>query len=327
MPPERARIYITRRIPQEAVDMLAARCDLRQWDQDDPVPRAVLLDEVAGIDGLYCLLTEKVDAELLDRAPRLRVVSQMAVGFDNIDIAACTARGIPVGHTPEVLTETTADLTWALLMATARRLVEAAAAVKSGAWTTWKPMWMTGPDVYGATLGIFGLGRIGHAVARRAQGFGMRILYHDAFESPHAGSVGAQFVDLPTLLRESDFVTLHCPLTPETRGIVDERFLRQMKPSAIIVNTSRGPVVNEADLARALAEGWIRAAGLDVTLVEPLPLDSPLLALPNCLVLPHIGSASIPTRIRMGTLAAENLLLALDGRPMTYCVNRAELGG
>lgn len=327
MPPERARIYITRRIPQEAVDMLAAHCDLRQWDQDDPVPRQVLLDEVAGIDALYCLLTEKIDAELLDRAPRLRVVSQMAVGFDNIDIAACTARGIPVGHTPEVLTETTADLTWALLMATARRLVEAAGAVKSGEWTTWKPMWMTGPDVYGATLGIFGLGRIGHAVARRAQGFGMRILYHDAFESPHAASVGAQFVDLPTLLRESDYVTLHCPLTPETRGIVDERFLRQMKPTAVIVNTSRGPVVNEADLARGLAEGWICAAGLDVTLVEPLPLDSPLLALPNCLVLPHIGSASIPTRIRMGTLAAENLLLALDGQPMTYCVNRAELGG
>jgi glyoxylate reductase len=324
MPP-RPRIYITRRIPQDAVDMLAQSCEIRHWNEDDPVPRDVLLGAVGDIDGLYCLLTDKIDQALLDRAPNLRVVSQMAVGYDNIDIAACTARDIPVGHTPEVLTETTADLTWALLMATARRLVEGAEAVKSGDWTTWKPMWMTGPDVYGATLGIFGLGRIGVSVARRAQGFNMRVLYHDAVESPHAASVGAQFVDLPTLLAESDFITLHVPLLPETRGVVNAQFLRQMKPTAIIVNTSRGPVVNEEDLVTALSEGWIRAAGLDVTLVEPVPLDSPLLALPNCLILPHIGSASIPTRTRMATLAAENLLAGLARERMPYSVNAAAL--
>jgi lactate dehydrogenase-like 2-hydroxyacid dehydrogenase len=326
MPSDRPAIYITRRVPQEAVDLLAQTCEIRHWNEDDPVPREVLLGAVRDIDGLYCLLTEKVDQALLDAAPRLRVISQMAVGFDNIDIAAASARGIPVGHTPEVLTETTADLAWALIMTTARRLVEAAAAVKSGEWTTWKPMWMTGPDVHGATLGIFGLGRIGVSVARRAQGFSMRVIYHDAIESPYAASVGAEFVSLPTLLAESDFVTLHVPLLPETRGVVNAGFLRQMKPGAILVNTSRGPVVNEADLYTALSEGWIRAAGLDVTNVEPLPLDSPLLSLSNCLVLPHIGSASIPTRIRMATLAAENLLAGLAGERMPYCVNNAALG-
>ncbi len=325
MPNARPAIYITRRIPQEAVDMLTAVCEVRHWNEDDPVPREVLLGAVGDIDGLYCLLTDKVDPVLLDAAPRLRVVSQMAVGFDNIDIAACSARGIPVGHTPEVLTETTADLAWALIMTTARRLVEAAAAVKSGEWTTWKPMWMTGPDVHGATLGIFGMGRIGVSVARRAQGFNMRVLYHDAVESPHAASVGATFVSLPELLAESDFITLHVPLLPETRGAVNADFLRRMKPGAILVNTSRGPVVNEADLYTALKEGWIRAAGLDVTNVEPQPLDSPLLTLANCLILPHIGSASIPTRIRMATLAAENLLAGLAGERMPYCVNNAAI--
>lgn len=314
------KIYVTRRIPQAAVDMLQAECEVTQWNHDNPVPQELLLASVADIDGLYCLLTDPIDAALLERAPRLRVVSQMAVGYDNIDIAACAARGIPVGHTPEVLTETTADLTFALMMATARRLVESAEAVKAGEWKTWMPMWMTGPDVYGATLGIFGLGRIGVALARRAAGFGMRILYHDAFESPHAASVGATFVDLPTMLAESDFVSLHCPLTPETRGIVNDDFLGRMKPTAILVNTSRGPVVDEAALYRALSERRIHAAGLDVTQVEPIPMDSPLLSLPNCLILPHIGSASIPTRTRMATLAAENLLLALGGQPMTYSV-------
>ena len=303
----RPKVYITRRIPQAAVDMLAAACDVRHWDHDEPVPRGELLANVADVDALYSLLTEKVDQELLDHAPRLRVVSQMAVGYDNIDIAACTARGIPVGHTPEVLTETTADLTWALMMAAARRLVEAAEAVKDGQWTTWKPMWMTGPDVYGATLGIFGRGRIGVAMARRA--------------------LGAQAVALDALLAESDFVTLHCPLTPETRGMVNEDFLRRMKPTAILVNTARGPVVDEPALYRALSEGWIHAAGLDVTQVAPLPMDSPLLTLPNCLVLPHIGSASIPTRTRMATLAAENLLAGLAGKPLVYAVNAAALGG
>lgn len=321
MPEARPRIYITRRIPSEALDLLAPACAIRQWDDDQPVPYELLVQEAAQIEGLYCLLTDRIDAELLDRAPRLRVVSQMAVGYDNVDLAACTARGIPLGNTPGVLTETTADLTWALLLATARRIVEAANAVPAGEWTTWIPLWMTGHDVHGKTLGIIGLGRIGQAVARRAQGFGMRVLYHSRQPAPEAASVGATYVDLPTLLAQSDFVSLHCPLSAETRGLVNEAFLRAMKPSAILINTTRGPVVDEAALVRALTEGWIHAAGLDVTVTEPIPLDSPLLGLKNCLILPHIGSASVETRTRMATMAAENLLAGVHGAQPPYCVN------
>jgi lactate dehydrogenase-like 2-hydroxyacid dehydrogenase len=318
-----SEVYVTRRVPGEAIAMLRdGGCAVRQWDHDEPVPYEVLSEVVPAIDGLYCLLTDRIDAALMDRGlPRLKVISQMAVGFDNIDIGAATSRRLPVGHTPGVLTETTADLTWALLMCVARRLVEAAAAVKDGSWTTWLPMWMTGPDVHGSTLGIVGAGRIGVAMTRRAQGFGMRVLYTDAVASPQAEALGATRRELPELLAESDFVTLHTPLLPETRHLVNEAFLRQMKPTAILVNTSRGPVVDEAALHRALSEGWIRAAGLDVTEVEPLPLDSPLLALPNCLVLPHIGSASEATRTRMATMAAENLLAGLRGERLPYCVN------
>jgi lactate dehydrogenase-like 2-hydroxyacid dehydrogenase len=326
MPDPGPSIFVTRRIPPEAVALLAATCAMAQWDHDEPVPDEVLAQAVAGVDGLYCLLTDRIDAALLDRAPRLRVVSQMAVGFDNIDVAACTARGIPVGNTPGVLTETTADLTWALLLATARRIVAAANAVQAGEWTTWSPMWMTGNDVHGKTLGIIGLGRIGLAVARRAQGFGLRVLYHSHAPAPEAAGVGAVFVDRETLLAESDFVSLHCPLTPETRGLVDEAFLRAMKPSAILINTTRGPVVNEDALVRALSEGWIHAAGLDVTVTEPIPMDSPLLRLPNCLILPHIGSASVETRTRMATMAAENLLAGLRGDLPPHCVNCDALG-
>jgi lactate dehydrogenase-like 2-hydroxyacid dehydrogenase len=321
-------VYVTRRVPREAIDMLReAGCNIRQWDDDQPVPYDVLSDEVVRADGIYTLLTDRIDAPLMDRgAGRLKVISQMAVGYDNIDIDGATQRGLPVGHTPGVLTETTADLTWALLMAVARRLVEAAAAVKSGEWTTWLPMWMTGPDVHGASLGIIGAGRIGVAMTKRAAGFDMTVRYTDAVASPGAEALGAERVDLDTLLAESDFVTLHTPLLPETRHLVNEGFLKKMRPGAILINTSRGPVVDEPALFRALSEGWIRGAGLDVTEQEPLPLDSPLLTLPNLLVLPHIGSASVATRTRMATMAAENLLAGLRGERLPYCVNCDALG-
>ncbi len=317
----RPRVYITRSLPPGAVEALAPHCTILQHDGDDPVSPAALRAALADSEGLYCLLTDRVDAALLEAAPRLRVISQMAVGYDNIDLAACTARGIPVGNTPGVLTETTADLTFALMLATARRVVEAAAAVRAGEWRTWKPMWLTGPDVWGATLGIVGMGRIGAAVARRAAGFGMRVLYHNRSESPEATALGAQRATLDDLLAQSDFVSLHCPLTAETTGLVDEAFLRGMKRSAIFINTARGPMVDEAALCRALREGWIGAAGLDVTAVEPIPMDSPLLALPNCLILPHIGSASVATRTRMAQMAADNLLAGLAGRRLPNCVN------
>jgi glyoxylate reductase len=261
-----------------------------------------------------------VDEELLDNAPRLRVVSNMAVGYDNIDVAACTARGIPVGNTPGVLTDTTADFAWTLLMAAARRVVEGVDYVRAGRWKTWGPMLLMGPDVHGATLGIVGIGRIGQAMARRARGFDMRVLYYDPYV-PDAGIEGAASVDLDTLLGESDFVTLHVPLTDTTQHLIGRDELRKMKSSAILINTSRGGVVDPDALYEALQAGQITRAALDVTEPEPIPTDHPLLTLSNCIVVPHIASASIATRTKMATMAAENLLAGLRGDPLPNCVN------
>ncbi|WP_459940529.1 2-hydroxyacid dehydrogenase [Deferrisoma palaeochoriense] len=320
--PDVNRVFVTRRIPREALDLLNPACAVDLWDDDLPPPKEVLRERVRGAAGLLCLLTDPVDGALLDAAgPGLRVVSQMAVGVDNIDLAACTRRGIPVGHTPGVLTETTADLAVALLLAAARRLPEAQAAVRAGEWTAWKPLWLAGRDVHGATVGIVGLGRIGQAVARRLRGFGCRLLYTGPREVPEARELGARYVDLDTLLAESDFVTLHCPLTPRTRHLIDAATLARMKPTAILVNASRGAVVDTGALHEALAAGRIAGAALDVTDPEPLPPDHPLLALPNCLVLPHIGSASVATRTRMAVMAAENLLAGLRGEPLPHCAN------
>ncbi|MBK8538805.1 MAG: D-glycerate dehydrogenase [Ardenticatenia bacterium] len=317
----RPLVYLTRPLPEGAVEALAPHCEIAMYPLDEPVPPDVLRAALADSEGLYCLLTDRIDAALLEAAPRLRVISQMAVGYDNIDVAACTARGIPVGNTPGVLTETTADLTFALMLATARRVVEAAEAVHSGQWRSWRPTWLIGADVWGATLGIVGMGRIGAAVARRAAGFGMRILYHNRSQTAEAAALGAEWVPLDELLAQSDFVSLHCPLTAETTGLVDEAFLRGMKRSAIFINTARGPMVDEAALYRALSEGWIHAAGLDVTAVEPIPMDSPLLTLPNCLILPHVGSATVATRRKMALMAADNLLAGLAGKRLPNCVN------
>ncbi len=315
-------VYVTRRIPEEGLELLRPHVTLRMWDADVPVPREVLLREAAEAEGLLTLLTERIDAELLDRAPKLRVVSQMAVGVDNIDLAACTARGIPVGHTPEVLTDTTADLAFGLLLAAARRIVEADRYTREGRWKCWDPLLLLGQDVHHAVLGLVGLGRIGAAMARRARGFDMRVLYYDPRRRPDLeAELGLEYRELPDLLRESDFVSLHTPLTPETRHLIGERELALMKPSAVLVNTSRGPVVDQAALYRALRERRIWAAGLDVYEQEPIPPDDPLLSLENVVALPHIASASYATRGRMARMAAENLLAALRGERAPYTAN------
>ncbi len=315
-------VFVTRRIPEVGLSPVREACQMRLWEGELPPPKDVLLREVADCDGLLCLLTDPIDAEVIAAGARLRVISQMAVGVDNIDLKAATARGIPVGHTPGVLTEATADFTFALLMAAARRVPEGVDYVRAGKWRTWEPMGLLGMDIWQATLGIIGLGRIGAAVARRARGFAMRILYYDPARRPDLeAELGVEYAELDDLLAQSDFVTLHCPLNAETYHLIDERALRRMKPTAILINAARGPVVDTAALVRALSEGWIRAAALDVTDPEPIPPDHPLVSLPNCVVVPHIASATVATRERMATMAAENLLAGLRGERLPYCAN------
>lgn len=315
-------VFVTRRLPPPAAERVRRAGAVRQWDSDAPIPRAELIAQVRGVDGIYCLLTERIDAELLDAAgPQLKVVSTMSVGYDHIDVAACRARGVAVGNTPGVLTDTTADLALALMLATARRFPEAMAAVKEGAWGPWQPTWMTGIDLYGSTVGIVGLGRIGAAVARRLRGFDCRLLYTGSRPHPEAAEpLGAEFVDFATLLAQSDFVTIHCPLSAATQHLFNAAVFAQMKPSAVLINTSRGGVVDQDALYAALAAGKIAAAGLDVTTPEPLPPDHPLLTLPNCLILPHIGSATVATRTQMAMMAAENLLAGIAGQPLPNAV-------
>ena len=318
------RVAVTRKIPDAVLERLRERCEVILWPkEDEPVPRDVLEDMVRDADGLYCLLTETVDDALLAAAPKLKVVSNMAVGYNNIDVEAASRRRIMVTNTPGVLTETTADLTFALLLATARRLVEASDFLRQGRWKTWSPMLLTGMDVYGATLGIIGMGRIGEAVARRAKGFDMRILYHNRTRREEAErTLGVEYAPLDDLLEQSDFVVILAPLTPETRGLIGERELRRMKRTAVLINSARGGIVDEDALYRALKEGEIWAAGLDVFEEEPVKPDHPLLSLPNVVALPHIGSASVRTRMRMAEMAADNLLDALSGRLPANLVNR-----
>jgi glyoxylate reductase len=308
-----ARIFVTRKLPGEAIARLAAEHDVDVWEHDRPIGRDELLRRAAGAQGLLCTLVDRIDAELLDALPELEAIANYAVGVDNIDLDATRSRGIPVGNTPGVLTETTADLAFALILACARGLLPAAADVRAGRWTTWSPEGWLGRDVHGATLGIVGAGAIGRAVAHRGEGFGMEVLL--------SGRPGAdRFVPLDDVLARSDFVSLHVPLNDETRGLIGEPELRAMRPEAILVNTARGPIVDPLALRRALEEGWIAGAGLDVTDPEPLPADDPLLDAPNLVVLPHIGSATHGTRAAMADLAAENLLAALRGGPMHHSV-------
>ncbi|MBN1148721.1 MAG: D-glycerate dehydrogenase [Anaerolineales bacterium] len=322
MPEELPLVLISHSLPAGWLESLQGRC--RTLVGPDITTRLApeLEAQLGQAAGLFCLLTIRVDEALLERAARLRVVSNMAVGVDNIDLQACTRRGIPVGNTPGVLTEGTADLAMTLLLAAARRLVEASDVARRGLWESWAPAGWLGMDLNGATLGIVGLGKIGRAVAQRARGFDLRIVYHDPQRDAEAeASLGLAYLPLTELLQHSDFISLHTPLTPETRGLINARTLRQMKPNAILVNTSRGPVVNTGDLVTALRQGWIAAAALDVTDPEPLPADHPLNSLPNCLVTPHIGSATHNTRRRMAELACENLLAGLAGKRLPHCAN------
>jgi glyoxylate reductase len=317
--PGKPAVLISRQLPEPAVELARSRAEVDAYPVDAPMPRALLLERLAGKQGLVCVISELVDEALLAARPGLRVVSNVAVGYNNVDVAACTRRGIVVTNTPDVLTDTTADFAWALLMATARRLVEADRYTREGRFRQWEYMLLLGGDVNGKTLGVVGFGRIGRAVARRAQGFGMRILYQDAVAADPATErdLRATRTDLATLLRESDFVTLHTPLIPETRHLINAQTLRTMKKTAYLVNAARGPVVDEAALVQALTEGWIAGAGLDVFEEEPR-VHPGLIGLPNVVLTPHIASASHETRLRMATLAVENCLAVLEGkRPPT----------
>jgi glyoxylate reductase len=309
-------------LPLEWISSLQGRVRLLIGPDEPPGFAPYLLEHMKEVEGILCLLTDKVDQALLDAASKLRVVSNMAVGFDNIDVGACTRRGIPVGNTPGVLTDATADLTMALLLSSARIIPKASKDARDGFWRTWSPTGWLGADLRGATLGIVGMGKIGKAVTERSRGFGLRIVYTSAKRLPDVEkNFGAQYRSLDDLLGESDFVSLHCPLTAQTRGMLGVVRLQKMKHSAILINTARGPIVVTDALVRALKEGWIAGAGLDVTDPEPLPPDHPLYEMPNCLIAPHIGSATHGTRRRMAEMACENLLAGLEIQKLPNCVN------
>lgn len=320
------RVFVTRTVFTEALEKIRSAADMEVWADELPPPYEVLTEKCRTAEGILCMLSDRIDAALIEACPRLKMVSTMAVGYDNIDIAAASARGIRVGNTPGVLTETTADMIFALLMAAARRVVEADSFTRRGDWKTWTPMGLLGQDIHHATLGIIGLGRIGLEVAKRARGFDMRILYYSRTrKSPEEESrLGLEYVDkLPDLLKRSDFISLHVPLTTETRRLIGKKEFSMMKPTAVFVNASRGLVVDQPALYEALKNRTIFSAGIDVTEVEPIPMDDPLLTLPNLVIAPHIGSASFPTRRTMAMMAAENLLAGLRGDLPPHCVNPA----
>lgn len=310
------RAFVTRVIPQPGIDLLRQHLTVDVNEGDVPLTDEELQARASEYDALVTLLTDRIDAAVLEAGgSTLKIVANVAVGYDNIDLPAATARGILVSNTPGVLTDTTADFAWTLLMAAARRVCEAQELLRSGRFHGWGIMMMLGQDIHHKTLGVVGFGRIGQAVARRATGFGMRILYYDPVTRADdvAAELGAEQVNLDLLLRESDFVSLHTPLTPETRHLINSERLRTMKRNAVLVNTSRGPVVDEAALASALRDGTIAAAGLDVFENEP-HVNAELLALPNVVLAPHIASASVETRTRMATMAAENVIAVLNGQ-------------
>ncbi|MEQ2279331.1 hypothetical protein AMECASPLE_008359 [Ameca splendens] len=316
------RVYVTRQIPPEGLRILrdSGQVQFELWDSDDvPVPRNELLQNVKGVDGLLCVLTEKIDAELLDAAgPNLKVLSTMSVGFDHLSLEELKKRGIRVGYTPEVLTDAVAELTVALLLATSRRLIEATHEAKTGGWGTWRTLWLCGYELANSTVGILGLGRIGVAIAERLAPFKVKkFIYTDVAPRPELAKViNAEYVSLDELAKQSDFLSVCCALTPDTKEICNKDLFAKMKNTSIIINTSRGGVVNQEDLYEALSTGQIAGAGLDVTVPEPLPTSHPLFTLKNCVILPHIASASYSTRNAMSALAANNLLLGLRGQPM-----------
>ncbi len=320
----RAKVFVTRRLFDEAISLIEEHADVEVYDsEEEPAPYDLILEKVRDIDGLLCLLTDKIDARVIEAGERLKVISNYAVGYDNIDVEAATKRGIYVTNTPGVLTETTADLAWAILMAIARRVVEADKYVRAGRWIhAWGPKMMLGSDVHGKTLGIVGLGRIGSAVARRAKGFNMRVIYYDVVRREDLeGKMGLEYKPLEELLREADYITLHVPLTKDTYHLIGERELNMMKPTAYLINTSRGAVVDQRALYRALKERRIAGAALDVFEKEPIDQDDPLLELDNVVLTPHIGSASVETRKKMAMMATENLVSVLRGVEPPNLVN------
>ncbi|MGH8875227.1 MAG: 2-hydroxyacid dehydrogenase, partial [Acidimicrobiia bacterium] len=317
-----ARVVVTRTPPGRAVQRLGEVAEVWLWEEDRAIPVEVLHRQVVSAQGLYCMLTDPIDRALLDSAPKLRVISQMAVGVDNVDLEACTRRRIPVGHTPDVLTDTVADTAMALLLASVRRLPEGAEHVRSGAWGPWQPDLLLGDDLHGTTLGIVGLGRIGQGIVRRVAGFDMRVLYAGPRRKPEAeAALGVLYRGLPELLAEADHVVLTTPLTDVTRHLIDRDALALMKPTATLVNVARGGLVDHDALAEGLSTGVIARAALDVTEPEPIPAEHPLVGMPNCLIVPHLGSASVRTREAMAALAATNLLAALRGERMPACAN------
>ena len=316
------KVFVARIIPDKGLDLVRDFCEIDLWTNDLPPNRAEMLQHVQGVDGILSLLTDRIDGEVMDAAGNsLKVISNHAVGFDNIDVAAATARNIPVGNTPEVLTDATADFAFTLLMSAGRRVLEADRYVRNGKWKTWGPMLLLGSDMKDATLGLVGFGRIGKAMARRARGFDLRVIYYDPNEKEAHPELHATRVDFETLLAQADFISLHTPLNPDTRHLIDSEALSKMKSSAVLVNTSRGPVVDMDALYEALKEKRIFAAGLDVTDPEPLPADHKLLTLDNVTIMPHIASASKQTRDKMSWMAAQNLIAGLKGEQLPNCVN------
>ncbi len=321
--PAKPRVFVSRRIPQVGLDLIEPHCHAEVWPDHLPPTCDVLREKIRDCEGLISLLTDRIDGPLLDAAPKLKVVSNYAVGFNNVDLAAATKRGIRVGNTPGVLTEATADIAVTLMLAAARRLGESTQDAREGRWKTWDPLGWLGQDLVNRTLGIVGMGRIGHALAKKLhRGWNMKVLYSDVnARADVEKELNAKKVDLDTLLRESDFVSVHTDLNPDTRGLFNKERFAKMKPTAVFVNTARGPIVDQVALAEALRNKTIFAAGLDVTDPEPLPPDHELLRLPNCVVAPHIASATVHTRNEMARICAENLIAGLTGKPMPACVN------
>ena len=319
------KVFVTRVISDKGLELVRESCEVDLWSEELPPKREELLERVRGVEGILCLLTDKIDGEVMDAAgaqgAQLKVISNHAVGFDNIDVQAATARKIPVGNTPEVLTDATADFAFALMMAAGRRILEADRYVRDGMWKTWGPILLLGTEMKGATLGLVGFGRIGKAVARRALGFDMRVIFYDPSESKPDADTKATPVDFETLLQESDYISLHTPLTRDTHHLINAEALSKMKANAVLVNTARGPVVDMDALYDALKSKRIFAAGLDVTEPEPLPVDHPLLSLDNIVIVPHIASASKVARDRMARMAARNLIAGLKGEHLPNCVN------